>query len=169
MVTAADILAVAGFKEGYYTLSFPAFGAEKRGTPVNSYLRISDKPVVLRDEVHNPDYVVVMDPTVIHEVRVNAGLKEGGMIIANYPSVEALMKLVGVKNVKALNATKLAMEYLGRPITNTAMVGAFAGATKLVKLETLKETVEEWFKEKAELAERNVKLVEVAYKIMERG
>ncbi len=64
-VTAADLLAVAGFKEGYYTLSFPMFGAEKRGTPVVSFLRISDEPIVARDEVYNPDYVVVLDPTVM--------------------------------------------------------------------------------------------------------
>ncbi|AEA47212.1 pyruvate ferredoxin oxidoreductase subunit gamma [Archaeoglobus veneficus] len=166
VVTSADVLAVAAFKEGYYTLSFPTFGAEKRGTPVASFLRVSDKPIVLRDEIYNPDYVVVLDPTVMESVNVVAGLKENGMVIANYPSEEKVRELLGVKAV-AINATKLAIEYLGRPITNTVMVGAFAGITGLVKLETLKETIVEWFKNPA-IAEKNATLVEIAYKEMEK-
>jgi len=170
VVTAADILAVAAFKEGYYTLSFPMFGAEKRGTPVASFLRISDEPIVLRDEVYTPDYVVLLDPTVIESVNVLAGLKENGMLIANYPkSAEDLMKELRAEEFKVkvltINATKLAMEILGRAITNTAMVGAFAGATKIVSLNTLLDTINEWFK--GELAEKNAKLVEKAYKYME--
>jgi len=168
-VTAADILAVAGFKEGYYTLSFPMFGAEKRGTPVVSYLRISDEPIVARDEIYNPDYVVVLDPTVMETVNVIAGLKKGGMLISNYPKSSDDLKTklkadeLGIK-VATINATKVAMEVLGRPITNTTMVGAFGGATRLVSLETLLDVVNEWFK--GELAEKNAKLIEEAYRYM---
>jgi pyruvate ferredoxin oxidoreductase gamma subunit len=169
-VTAADILAVAGFKEGYYTLSFPTFGAEKRGTPVASFLRVSDEPIIARDEIYNPDYVVVLDPTVMESVNVLAGLKENGMLIANYPKgSEDLKHELKAEDLNirmaTINATKMAMEALGRPITNTTMVGAFAGATRLVKLETLIETINEWFR--GELAEKNAKLVEEAYKYME--
>ncbi len=168
-VTAADLLAVAGFKEGYYTLSFPMFGAEKRGTPVVSYLRISDEPIVARDEIYNPDYVVVLDPTVMETVNVVAGLKEGGMLICNYPKgseeLKAELKADELKiKVATINATKMAMEVLGRPITNTTMVGAFAGATRLITLETLVGVIKEWFK--GELAEKNAKLVEEAYRYM---
>ncbi len=173
VVTAADILAVAAFKEGYWTLSFPMFGAEKRGTPVVSYLRISDKPIVERDEIYHPDYVVVLDPTVIGPVKVEAGIKQNGMIIANYPkSAEELRKehFSSLNSVKiiTLNATKMAIDILGRPITNTAMVGAFAGVTKLIKLQTLKETIFEWFEEKGEeIAKKNAELVEMAYREVE--
>ncbi len=168
-VTAADLLAVAGFKEGYYTLSFPMFGAEKRGTPVVSYLRISDEPIVARDEIYNPDYVVVLDPTVMETVNVVAGLKEGGMLICNYPKgsedLKAELKADELKiKVVTINATKMAMDVLGRPITNTTMVGAFGGATRLVTLETLVEVIKEWFK--GDLAEKNAKLVEDAYRYM---
>lgn len=173
VVTAADILAVAAFKEGYWTLSFPMFGAEKRGTPVVSYLRISDKPIVERDEIYHPDYVVVLDPTVIGPVKVEAGIKQNGIIIANYPkSAEELRKkhFSSLNSVKiiTLNATKMAIDILGRPITNTAMVGAFAGATKLIKLQTLKETIFEWFEKKGEeIAKKNAELVEMAYREVE--
>ena len=169
VVTAADLLAVAGFRERYYTLSFPMVGAEKRGTPVVSFLRISDEPIVARDEVYNPDYVVVLDPTVMETVNVVAGLKEGGMLIANYPKgSEDLKKEIRADELKikvaTINATKMTMEILGRPITNTTMVGAFGGATRLVSLETLLEVINEWFR--GELAEKNAKLVEEAYRYM---
>ncbi len=166
-VTAADLLAVAGFKEGYYTLSFPMFGAEKRGTPVASFLRISDRPIVQRDEVYNPDYVVVMDPSLIGVVDVLAGIKKDGMLITNYPKGSEDLKRHMSTDVKvySINATKLAMEHLGRPITNTAMVGALVGATNIVKLETLKETIKEWFEDES-LAEKNIRLVEEAYQYM---
>ncbi len=168
VVTSADVLAVAAFKEGFYTLSFPTFGAEKRGTPVASFLRISDKPVVLRDEIYEPDYVVILDPTVMESVNVVSGLKDGGFVVANYPREKELEDKLGVK-VFAINATKLAMEYLGRPITNTVMVGAFAGITGIVKLDTLKETIMEWFSKKGEeIAKKNADLVENAYKTLEK-
>jgi len=157
---------VAAFKEGYYTLSFPTFGAEKRGTPVASFLRVSDKPIVLRDEIYNPDYVVVLDPTVMDSINVVSGLKDDGVVIANHPSEEKLREKLRVKAV-AINATKLAIEHLGRPITNTVMVGAFAGLTGLVKLETLKRTIVEWFKNPT-IAEKNVALIELAYREMEK-
>jgi pyruvate ferredoxin oxidoreductase gamma subunit len=166
VVTAADFLAVAGFKEGYYTLSFPTFGAEKRGTPVASFLRISDEPVVVRDEVYRPDYVVVLDPSVFETVNVTSGLKDDGMLIANYPKASEDLKaeIKTRARVATINATKLAIKMLGRPITNTAMVGAFAGATGILKLETLKETAEELFN--GALAEKNKLLIEEAYNQM---
>jgi len=166
VVTAADFLAVAGFKEGYYTLSFPTFGAEKRGTPVASFLRISEEPIVVRDEIYYPDYVVVLDPSVFEAVNVISGLKDNGMLIANYPKGPEDLKAVIGRNVRVatINATKLAIKILGRPITNTAMVGAFAGATGILKLETLKETAEEIFE--GSLAEKNKQLIEEAYNHM---
>jgi pyruvate ferredoxin oxidoreductase gamma subunit len=108
-----------------------------------------------------------MDPTVIGPVKVESGLKEGGAIIANYPKgSEDLKASMGIDaKVYTINATKMAMEHLGRPITNTAMVGAFVGASGLIKLDVLKETIFEWFGNKA-LAEKNVKLVEDAYNYM---
>jgi pyruvate ferredoxin oxidoreductase gamma subunit len=125
---------------------------------------------VLRDEIYNPDYVVVMDPSLIGIVSVEAGLKDGGMIVANYPdSADELRKILNTQaEVVTINATKLAMEELGRPITNTAMVGAFVGASNLIKLDTLKETIVEWFKN-PKLSEKNVKLVETAYNMVKEG
>jgi len=166
VVTAADILAVAAFKEGYWTLSFPMFGAEKRGGPVVSYLRISENKIYERDEVYEPDYSVVLDPTMVSK-DVIVGLK--GWLIANYPQLEKVKEKTGWDKVVTIDATKIALEVLGRPITNTAMVGAFTGFTKIVKLKTLKETVYEWFEKKSEeIAKRNAEVVERAYKEVEK-
>ena len=166
-VTAADLLAVAGFKDGYHTLSFPMFGAEKRGTPVVSFLRVSDEPIVIRDEVKTPDYVIVMDPSLIDVVDVLSGLKENGLLIANYPmgSEDLRRKLNADKDIYAINATKMATEILGRPITNTAMVGALVGATGIISIESVEEAIMEFFESK-EIAEKNVKLVRQAYDYM---
>ncbi len=162
VVTAADILAVAAFKEGYWTLSFPMFGAEKRGGPVVSYLKISEEKVYDRDEVHDPDYSVVLDPMLLDK-DVVSGLK--GWLIANHPNLEKAKERTGWNDTVTIDATKIALEILKRPITNTAMVGAFAGFTKIVKLDTLKETIYEWFERKGEeVARRNVKVVERAYR-----
>ena len=167
-VTAADLLAVAGFKDGYYTLSFPMFGAEKRGTPVVSFLRLSDEPIAIRDEVKNPDYVAVMDPSLIEVVNVVAGIKKDGVIVINSPKKsDELKEKLGIEDIKVytINATKLAMEVLGRPITNTAIVGALVGATDMVSMRSLEEAIREFFKSE-EIAEKNVELVRRAYDYM---
>lgn len=165
-VTAADLLAVAGFKDGYYTLSFPMFGAEKRGTPVVSFCRISDEPIVIRDEIRTPDYVAVMDPSLIDVVNVVAGLRKDGVLVANYPKPEELKEKLKVEDIKVytINATKLATEILGRPMTNTAIVGALVGATDVVSLKSLEEAIREFFR--GEIAEKNVELVRKAYEYM---
>ncbi|ADB58116.1 pyruvate/ketoisovalerate oxidoreductase, gamma subunit [Archaeoglobus profundus DSM 5631] len=166
VVTAADILAVAAFKEGYWTLSFPMFGAEKRGGPVVSYLKISESKINDRDEIYEPDYAVVLDPTILSKDVVN-GLK--GWLIANYPDLEKAKEKTKWERTITIDATKLALEILGRPITNTAMVGAFAGFTKIVKLSTLKETIYEWFEKKnEEIAKKNVEVAERAYREVEK-
>ncbi len=127
---------------------------------------MSDKPIVLRDEIYYPDYVVVLDSTVMDSVNVVAGLKEEGVAIVNYPDEDKLGEKLKVKAV-AINATKLAIEKLGRPITNTVMVGAFAGLTGLIKLETLRKTIAEWFRNPS-IAGKNAELVEIAYTEMEK-
>lgn len=166
VVTAADILAVSAFREGYWTLSFPMFGAEKRGGPVVSYLKISDSKIIDRDEINDPDYSVVLDPSML-SYEVVRGLK--GWLIANHPDVSRVKGKVNWDKVISINATKLAIDTIGKPITNTAMVGAFAGFTKVVKLKTLKDTVYEWFEKKGEVvAKKNVEIVERAYKEVEK-
>ncbi|XRO77269.1 pyruvate ferredoxin oxidoreductase subunit gamma [Methanocaldococcus sp. 10A] len=159
-VTAAQILAKAAFYDGKFCQAFPFFGVERRGAPVMAFTRIDDKKIRLRSQIYNPDYVIVQDATLLENVNVVEGLKENGAVIIN--TVKDDLDL-GFKTY-TIDATGIALDVLGIPIVNTAMVGAFAGATKLVTLESVKKAILDTFKGK--LGEKNAKAAEVAYNEM---
>lgn len=143
-VTAADILAIAVIREGKYAQSMPAFGAERRGAPVLAFCRISEKFIRIRSEIYKPDIVIVLDPTLLDTVDVKAGLDDNGVLVLNtkLSPQDARRKLGFNGKAACVDATKIALETLGVPITNTTMLGAFAKAVNVVKLESLKEALE---------------------------
>lgn len=156
-VTAARLLAEAAFLEGKYSQAFPFFGAERRGAPVTAFARINTKQIRIRTQVYEPNYVVVLDPTLLETVNVAAGLKRDGAIVLN-----AREKPKGIRGkVAIVDATAVALETLGVPITNTAMLGAFVKATKLVSLDSAVKAVKGHFK--GALAEKNTAAVKLAY------
>ncbi|ODS39339.1 MAG: pyruvate ferredoxin oxidoreductase [Candidatus Altiarchaeales archaeon WOR_SM1_86-2] len=157
-VTAADVLAVAVFKDGKYSQAFPAFGVERRGAPVQAFARISDKFVRDRSQIYEPDYVVVLDPTLIEIAGVTEGLSKQGKLVINSEKEHA----VDGFDTYFVDATQIAIDNLGVPIVNTAMLGAFAGATKEVTFESLKEALMERFG--GRLGPKNCKAAEIAYK-----
>jgi len=137
-VTAAEVLAVAAFKDGKHAQAFGKFGPERRGAPIQSFTRISDEPIRIRQEVYEPDYVIVLDPSLMKVVDVKQGLKKGGILIVNTTE-----KIPGVWCV---DATKVAMEIIGRPIVNTAMLGAFNKASECaVTLDSLTDAIKKRF------------------------
>ena len=162
-VTSAELLAQAAISEGKYAQAFPSFGPERRGAPVLAFVRISgQEPIRIRAEITQPDVVVVLDPRLLGIVNVTAGLKENGILVINtrrsFEDVEAQFK-TKCKLAK-VDATSIAREILGIPITNTTMVGALVRATGVVKLESLVEPLRRRF---ARLAERNIKVMQKAY------
>ena len=158
VVTSANLLAIAAFKEGKYCQAFPFFGTERRGAPVVAFCRIDDKFIRTREQVYNPDYVVVLDPTLLKVIDVTEGLKEDGMLIMNTNKEE---KLNIKAKIKRVDATKIALEIIGRPFVNAPMIGALIGATNLVKLDSLIEAIKERFPE--EIAKKNIEAVKRAY------
>jgi len=156
-VTAARLLAEAAFLEGNHCQAFPFFGAERRGAPVMAFTRISKEPIRTHEQVYEPNHVVVLDPTLIEDVDVGSGLKRDGIIVLN--SKKAPEKFKGAK-VALVDATAIAIESLGVPITNTTMLGALAKATGVVSLESVKKVVEKKFEK---LAEKNIKAATRAY------
>jgi 2-oxoacid:acceptor oxidoreductase gamma subunit (pyruvate/2-ketoisovalerate family) len=156
-VTAARLLAEAAFREGKYVQAFPFFGAERRGAPVVAFTRISDSPIRIHSQVYDPDIVVVLDPTLPKMVDVAAGLKLGGTVILN------LKEPLPIPHAEIfyVDASAIALETLKVPITNTAMLGAVARATNLVRLESVCEAVRSYFPEK--LADKNIQAIRVAY------
>lgn len=163
--TASELLARAAIHEEKYIQSFPEFGPERMGAPVKAYTRISDEPIRLHCAVYNPNYAIVMDPTLLKTVPVIEGLDENGVLIVNTPkepkSLKEELKMTKGE-VWTVPATELAMRLLGRAITNTAMLGVVARVTGIVKMESIDKAVRERFPDP--LAEKNIAVIKEAYK-----
>ena len=163
--TASELLARAAIHEGKYIQSFPEFGPERMGAPVRAFTRISDEPIRLHCSVYSPDVVVVLDPTLMATVPVTEGLKQNGTIVVNAGEEPSRMKerlKIANGTVWTVPATEIAIKILGRPITNTAMLGAVARATNIVSMESIEQAVKERFP--AQLAEKNIGVIKEAFK-----
>jgi len=154
MVTAAQVLATATILEGKYAQAFPEFGPERRGAPVKSYLRVSDKPIYIREPVLHPDVVVVADQSLFQAENPLEGAKPTTILVVN-GVYKAPQKTYYV------DATSLAMKILGRPIVNTALIGAVVKATGVVTLHSVAEALKKYFT--GRLYDLNIKLVETAF------
>jgi len=157
-VTAAEILAKAAFEDGKYCQAFPFFGAERKGAPVMAFSRIADSPIRRRYQVYNPDYVIVLDDTLLEAVDVLSGLKENGKVIINAKNDVNLGKDI---ESYSIDATGIALETLGVPIVNTVMLGAFAGVTGVVSMDSILNVTKETFPGK--IGEKNAKATQIAY------
>ncbi len=146
-VMACDILASALLKEGKYGQSFPLFGGERRGAPIQAFLRADDKKVLLRGELYEPDHVVVLDEALIKISNVLQGLKKEGWVVINSPREPEAFEFSREFRVATVDASSIAAKYgLGSPlarIVNTAILGALDRAIGLVCLEALLEAINE--------------------------
>jgi 2-oxoacid:acceptor oxidoreductase gamma subunit (pyruvate/2-ketoisovalerate family)/2-oxoacid:acceptor oxidoreductase delta subunit (pyruvate/2-ketoisovalerate family) len=140
-VMAAQALANAAFVEGNYAVSFPYFGAERRGAPVLAFARVDPKKIRVKTQVYNPDYVVVLDERLIETVNIAEGLKVDGMAILNSKLKPEDVDLGMKVDTATVDATSIALDVLGSPITNSAILGAFAYATKLLSIESIEEGI----------------------------
>ncbi len=160
-VTASRLLATAAFLENNHSQSIPMYGTERRGAPVTAFVRIGEKDKMVRSLIHEPDYVVVLDSLLRKTVNITEGLKDGGMLILNSSVAPDEIELLKPYKVATVDATGIALETLGRPITNTAILGSFVKATGEIRLESIIEAVKQQWK--GTLGEINVKAVEAAY------
>jgi 2-oxoacid:acceptor oxidoreductase gamma subunit (pyruvate/2-ketoisovalerate family) len=168
--TASELLARAAIKEGKYIQSFPEFGPERMGAPVKAFTRISEDPINLHCAIYSPDVIAVLDPTLLKTVPVTEGLKKHGALVINTRETSAqLEKQLNFprQHLWTISATDIAVEILGRPITNTAMLGAVARTAEIIDLKSIKEAIKERFPLK--IAERNIKIVERAYEEVKLG
>ncbi|HIC92340.1 MAG TPA: pyruvate ferredoxin oxidoreductase subunit gamma [Syntrophaceae bacterium] len=162
-VTSAEIVATAAIEEGKYAQGFPSFGPERRGAPVTAFVRVDDKPIRLREKVYHPDIVVVLDPTLLEVVDVAEGLKDNGMVVINSTQSEDEIKSqYKIRSRMALvDATKIALDNLGLPITNTTMLGALIKATSVVNIDSINRAIDRRF---GPIAPKNKMALEQAYK-----
>ncbi|MEE9115800.1 MAG: pyruvate ferredoxin oxidoreductase subunit gamma [Thermoplasmata archaeon] len=144
-VVASQLLVEAAFREGKHVQAFPYFGVERRGAPVTAFAKIDDNPIRDRSEIYTPNYVIVLDPSLVTVVNVIEGLKEDGMVLVNTEKSPDELELDGVEKVATVDATSIAIEHgLGSrtaPIVNSAMLGAFAKVSGLVSLDSLIDSI----------------------------
>lgn len=160
-VTMAQMLADAAFVDGKWSQGFPSFGVERLGAPVQAFTRIDDEKITDRSQIDNPDYVIVQDPTLIELVEVAKGLKDDGMIIINSSDSSDEISLETKGEIITVDATNIALEHLGKPIMNTALMGAFASASGLIEKESLEKGIKKSFS--GEIGEKNVDTMEAAF------
>ncbi len=161
-VTSAELLALAAIEKGKYAQAFPSFGPERRGAPVVAFCRIDDEPIRLRTNIYNPDMVMVLDPSILRLVDVSAGIRDGGVLVTNtkYSPAELRQELGITTSLATVNATEIANQELGLPITNTTMLGALLKAREIVPVESLIGPLENRF---GRIAPKNIKAFRRAF------
>jgi pyruvate ferredoxin oxidoreductase gamma subunit len=175
VVTAAATLAdVLSKEEGIHVQAFPEFGAEKRGAPILAFNRISQKPIRLRSQVYEPDFVIVTDPSLLGMIDVTSGAKEDAVFLLNTTfSVDRIRQRLdlGTKKVYHLDAYTIAEDELGRAIPNVPMVAAFIKVTGFMDKESFKEKIRTSLSKKlrSEVVEMNLRTVDRAYEEAKEG
>ena len=169
--TASLLLADAAFNTGKYIQGFPEYGPERMGAPITAYNRISDEPITIHSNIYYPDYVVVVDDTLLESVDVTSGLKEDGAILINTTKPEEVLRkeLKGYKgDVYTLDARKISLETLGRYFPNTPMLAGIVKISGIMTDEELVKDMEGSFKhkfaKKPEVIDGNMKALQMALK-----
>lgn len=169
--TAALLLADVAFATGKYVQGFPEYGPERMGAPITAYNRISDTQIRVHSNIYDPEYVVVVDESLLETVDVTAGLKEDGAILVNTqkPKEEIIPQLKGYQgNVYTIDAKKVSMEALGKYFPNTPLLAAIVKVAKImdeeVFLKEMRSSFQHKFASKPEVIDGNMKALEMALK-----
>ena len=167
--TASLLLADAAFNTGKYIQGFPEYGPERMGAPITAYNRISNKPITIHSNIYEPDYVVVVDDTLLESVDVTAGLKTTGSIVINTTKSPDYLKSVlkGYEgDIYTIDARKVSMEALGKYFPNTPMLAAIVKVSKIMSdedfLNDMQGSFKHKFAKKPEVVEGNMKAIEMA-------
>lgn len=169
--TAALLLADVAFQTGKYVQGFPEYGPERMGAPITAYNRISDKPVRVHSNIYNPEYVVVVDESLIGTVDVTNGVREHGAVIINSKKdKEAFIpKLNGFKgDIYTIDAKKISVQCLGKYFPNTPMLAAIVKVSGVMPedefLREMKNSFKHKFATKPEVVRGNMKALRMALK-----
>lgn len=167
--TAALLLADVSFQAGKHVQGFPEYGPERMGAPITAYDRISDEEIRVHSNIYEPDFVAVVDDTLLHSVDVTAGLKEDGAILINTlktpEEVRPLLKGYQGK-VYIIDAHKVCMETLGKYFPNTPMLAAMVKISRVMETEEflreMESSLQHKFARKPEVLEGNRKALRLA-------
>ncbi|MFH0986473.1 MAG: 2-oxoacid:acceptor oxidoreductase family protein [Candidatus Micrarchaeota archaeon] len=165
--TAAQLIAEAAFMEGKEVQAFSLYGAERRGAPVASFVRIDTKPILERGYIHDPNYFIVIDESLLEnrdEIGLNEGLNYGDIFLVNTKKSPKQIDVPRGVTVYTIDATGIAMKTMGRNVSNTVMLGAFVKISKIVKLESLEKAIYSHLKGKyPEWVAKNLSAVRLAH------
>ena len=148
VVTASKLLAETAMESGQFFQAFPDYGPERMGAPIRAFTRLSSQPIHIHSQVETPEIVVVLDPTLLGTVDVTEGLVDDGTLLVNTPmSPHEMRDAVGFHTGQAftVDATHIAIEEIGREVTNTPMLGALARATGMFELDQMAGELRAWF------------------------
>lgn len=151
VVTGAEMLSIAAFLGGRHAQAFPSFGSERTGAPVVAFCRMDDKEIRLREPIMQPDALIIQDPTLLHQVDVFSGLKKDGYILINTGHTFAQLGLgemareLQPERLLTVGATELAMKFVGRPLPNVPLLGAFAALTGRITLDAVQAAIQQKF------------------------
>jgi pyruvate ferredoxin oxidoreductase gamma subunit len=151
-ITTAYLLGYAYFLKGMFPYAFPHFGAARMGAAMNAFVRVDIKPVRLRSQIYEPDYVIIVDATLMRGFNCFSGLKEEGIAIVNEREGVEIPKVKPTQKVFLVPANEIALATIGRPLGNTALLGAYAAATGEIELDNLIEALNKRFSGKAKEA-----------------
>lgn len=165
-ITTAALLGYAYFLEGNYPYAFPHFGAARMGAPMNAFVRVDTKPVQVRSQIYEPDYLIIIDATLINGFDCFCGLKEKGIAIINEREGVDIPKLRARQKAFPIPANDIALKTIGRPLGNTALIGAFAAATAELKLDTLLTAIKERFA--GRMPEENAEAIREGYEFVKK-
>lgn len=161
--TASLLLADAAYSTGKYVQAFPEYGPERMGAPITAYNRISNERIKLHSNIYYPDYVVVVDETLLDSVDVKAGLKpEGSIVINTEKTPSEFRKILKGRNTKifTIDARKISADTLGKYFPNTPMLGAIVRISNLIDgalfMEVMEESFKRKFEKKPELIDGNI-------------
>lgn len=157
VVTAAELIALAAFYDGKETQAFPSFGVERTGAPIMAFARISNKPIKTREQVYHPDFLIIQDATLINDDEILSGATTLTKLLVNSPKTKEDIfkelkdkKAIRLDNIYTTPATEIALEFIGKNIVNTVILGALAKHSNLFSLAALKKAVTTKLKSKGE-------------------
>lgn len=173
VVTAAELLSVAAFLESRHSQAFPSFGSERTGAPVVSFCRIADRPIRTHEPIAQPDVLLIVDPTLLHQVDVFGGLSDDGSVLINTSRslpelrIEEVVSRLAPGSVATVPATELARRHVGRSLPNAALLGGFAALADVVSIGPVTEAIRQRFH--GAVGEANVAAALEAYSLVREG
>ncbi len=169
-ITTASILGYAYFLKGRYPYAFPHFGAARMGAPMNAFVRIDDEPVRLRSQIYNPDYLIIVDATLMRNINCYVGLKDDGIAVISDRDGMEIPKPGGKRKVYIVPATKISTDIMGKPLlSNTVLLGAYAAATGELGLEELSKSIERRFGDKGKkIVDMNTEAIKKGYDFVKK-